>query len=161
MIKRKNKLDEMQEQKLLKIEHNGYWFVFWGLFLSIIIQLVIGGENLIRNVAGEWIVFMALDIYMIVASLKNGIWDRRLSPNRKTNLALSLLAGTVSGILVFSMSYLGYRNLTVSIASGAITLITAFCLTLLVLSACVALYRKRVERLENTIDEKDNDEKNS
>ena len=29
--KMKNKLDEMQELKMLKIEHNGCWFAFWGL----------------------------------------------------------------------------------------------------------------------------------
>lgn len=29
MKRLKNNLDEMQEQKLLKIEHNGMWFAFW------------------------------------------------------------------------------------------------------------------------------------
>ena len=28
---KKNNLDEMQEQELLKIEHNGCWLAFWGL----------------------------------------------------------------------------------------------------------------------------------
>ena len=35
----KNRLDEMQEQKLLKIEHNGCWLAFYGLAAVIMIQL--------------------------------------------------------------------------------------------------------------------------
>lgn len=31
MKKNKSNLDERQELKLLKIEHNGCWFAFWGL----------------------------------------------------------------------------------------------------------------------------------
>ena len=39
---KKSNLDEMQEQKLLKIEHNGFWFAFFGLFAAIMIQLALG-----------------------------------------------------------------------------------------------------------------------
>lgn len=35
----KNNLDEMQEHKLLKIEHNGCWFAIWSLLAAIFIQL--------------------------------------------------------------------------------------------------------------------------
>ena len=31
---KKSNLDEMQEQELLKIEHNGCWLAFWGLLQS-------------------------------------------------------------------------------------------------------------------------------
>ena len=41
MKRLKNNLDEMQEQKLLKIEHNGMWFALWGLIIAIIVQLFI------------------------------------------------------------------------------------------------------------------------
>ena len=47
----KNNLDERQELKLLKIEHNGCWFAFWGLLIAIAIQLVAGSmevKNVIR-----------------------------------------------------------------------------------------------------------------
>ena len=30
MRRKKSNLDEMQEQELLKVEHNGCWIVFWG-----------------------------------------------------------------------------------------------------------------------------------
>lgn len=62
MSKIKNNLDEMQEQKLLKIEHNGVWFTFWGLLFAILIQVVLGGKDLFRNIVGEWTVFIYLFI---------------------------------------------------------------------------------------------------
>ena len=37
MKKTESNLDEMQEQKMLKIEHNGYWLGFWGLLAAILI----------------------------------------------------------------------------------------------------------------------------
>ena len=39
MRRKKSNLDEMQEQELLKVEHNGCWIAFWGLLAAIIILL--------------------------------------------------------------------------------------------------------------------------
>lgn len=78
MKRLKNNLDEMQEQKLLKIEHNGMWFAFWGLLIAIIVQLFIGEGDTFRNIAGEWIVFMCLCIYIFIDCMRNNIWDRKL-----------------------------------------------------------------------------------
>ena len=36
--KMKSNLDERQELKLLKIEHNGCWIAFWGLLIVMLIQ---------------------------------------------------------------------------------------------------------------------------
>ena len=36
---KKTNLDEMQELKLLKIEHNAYWFCFTGLLAAIAVAL--------------------------------------------------------------------------------------------------------------------------
>ena len=30
-----NTLDEMQDQKMLKMEEYGYWILFWGLALAV------------------------------------------------------------------------------------------------------------------------------
>ena len=38
MKKTKSNLDELQELKLLKIEHNGCWLAFWGLLAVILTQ---------------------------------------------------------------------------------------------------------------------------
>ena len=41
MRRKKSNLDEMQEQELLKVEHNGCWIAFWGLLAAIYITLAV------------------------------------------------------------------------------------------------------------------------
>lgn len=149
MNKGKNKLDEMQEQKLLKIEGKGVWFAFWGLFAVIMIQSSIGKEDVFRNTIGEWIVFICLDIYIIVACLKNGIWDRKLEANIKTNIIISLIASTLCGIMNFISSYLKYEKMLASIAAGMFILSSSFILIFAILTIFSTIYKKRVKKLED------------
>ena len=76
---KKSNLDEMQEQELLKIEHKGCWLAFWGLLAAMAIQMVMRVPG--RQVLGEWIVFMVLCLYLCIACLRKGIWDRHLKAN--------------------------------------------------------------------------------
>lgn len=85
MKKTKSNLDERQELTLLQIEHNGCWLAFWGLLLALSVQLILG-NNSIGALAGEWAVFMFLALYLMIACIRNGIWDRKWKPNFKTNL---------------------------------------------------------------------------
>ena len=64
--KMKSNLDERQELKLLKIEHNGCWIAFWGLLIVMAIQMIVGNDS-IKNLAGEWAVFMSLAFFLRVA----------------------------------------------------------------------------------------------
>ena len=160
-MKQKNKLDEMQEQKLLKIEHYGVWIAFWGLLLMIIIQTIAGGGNALQYIAGEFIVMIVLAIYLLSACLKNGIWDRRLAPNLKTNFIISLSTGFICGIIIFTVSYFNYHHFMGSVASGFFTMLFTLFLTMLALSVTAAVYKQRVKKLENTIDEKDEDHSNN
>ena len=67
---KKSNLDEMQEQALLKIEHNGCWLAFWGLLAAMALQMVMRVPG--RQMLGEWIVFMALSLYIVIACLRKG-----------------------------------------------------------------------------------------
>ena len=87
MKKMKNNLDERQELKLLKIEHNGCWLAFWGLLIALTVQMVLTPDEP-KAMAGEWIVFMALALYLSVACMKNGIWDRKIRPTVKNHLLM-------------------------------------------------------------------------
>ena len=98
-MKMKNNLDEMQEQELLKIEHNGCWLAFWLLLISLIVQSIAFGAAQYKIIAGEWIVFIVLALYLAFACLRNGIWDRRLKADPKTNFLISLIAGVVFGLI--------------------------------------------------------------
>lgn len=153
-MKRKNRLDEMQEQKMLKIEHNGCWLAFWGLFAAFIIQALTFGNDDLKAVAGEGIIFMVLALYIVVSCIKNGIWDRRLVPTTPANLMISAFAGALSALFNAVKCYLFSRDIASSAAAFIFIFISAFLICFAVLSFAMAIYRKIENRLENE-DEKE------
>lgn len=50
-MKSKNILDEMQDQKRLKIESFGLWIAYFSLAASIFVQVVITRESILRTIA--------------------------------------------------------------------------------------------------------------
>ena len=100
--KRAGNLDEMQNQKLLKLEEYGFWIVFWALLASIIVQLIAGAG--IKEVIGEIIIFLIGSVYLAITTLKNGLWTRSSVPSRKGNALVSVIPAAVIGALnVFKM----------------------------------------------------------
>ena len=92
-----NHLDEMQDQKLLKLEEYGFWIMFWGLAVSIVVQLIIGST--IKEVLGELIIFFLGSIYISATTLKNGLWTRTSTPSRKGNAAVSIIPAVIIGVI--------------------------------------------------------------
>ena len=82
LYSKKNQLDEMQEQTLRKIESHGFWLLWGSLLAAWIVQTVFGAAD---KAAGEWVVFMIGCIYMGVACIRNGLWDRHLSDTAPAN----------------------------------------------------------------------------
>ena len=143
-----NNLDEMQEQKLLKLESRGFWLIWWGLLAAMAVQLLVYGVEAHRHLLGEWVVFMLASVYMVAACTKQGLWDRKLKPNFKTNLLLSLLAAVVTGGFMGVYSYRSFgaaeaARLTVAMVGGC-----TFLLCLLALSLSAAAYKKRRQKLD-------------
>ena len=142
---KKSNLDEMQEQELLKIEHNGCWLAFWGLLAVMAVQMVMRVPG--RQMLGEWIVFMSMSLYIAIACLRKGIWDRRLKANWKTNLVGSLIAAVATGSLVALYNpYLSEPLDYVLVAglTGGFTFVLCFA----ALSISMKLYKKRREKLD-------------
>ena len=145
----RSNLDEMQEAKLLQIEHKGCWLAFWGLLAAMIVELFVFGVENMRYFIGEWIVFMVLCIYMTDACLRNGIWDRRLKADRKTNLTISLIAGAAAGLIFAAVSLVRYHSVPGAIASFALLFVFVGICCFLALSLTAREYRKKLAQLEN------------
>ena len=147
----KNNLDEMQEKKLLKIEHNGMWIAFWGLFAALLLQAAFGAD--FKQFMGEFIVLMVLCCYMAVATIKNGIWDRRLKANLKTNALLSIFAAVIVAAvdgIIFYRAGMAHSYLAISVSIAAIF---TYLLCLGVLQLSLLIYKKRKEKLESETEE--------
>lgn len=108
MKKRQNMLDEMQENKLMKIEGAGFWLAFAGLLAAIIIQALVHPN--LRQIAGELAVFFIMSIYLIVLCLKNGLWSRTPVPTVKGNAISSAVAALAIGMILIARSQLILRN---------------------------------------------------
>lgn len=147
-MKRKNNLDERQEQLLLKIEHNGVWLAFWGLLAAILIQQLAFGWDF-KHIAGEWMVFMVLAIYLFSACMKNGIWDRHLIPSGKTNAKVSLIAAVISGVVIALSVSLRYDTpVRIAAVSGGVTAVLIFVLCFAALTVSAARLKKKQKELE-------------
>lgn len=143
---KKNNLDEMQEQKLLKIEHNGFCIAFWGLVAVITVESLMGGY--LDHIMGEVAILAIMSIYMLLSCLKHGIWDRRLKPNLKSNLLCSVVAGLFIGVFYWIRLGKWFEN---PIHLFVICLIAAafvFLLALAVLSLCTSIYSRRRSKLD-------------
>ena len=145
---KKNNLDERQEQILLKIEHNTCWIAYWGLLIAMIVQVLIYGFDAAR-LAGEWFIFMILCIYLSYECLKNGIWDRRLRPNAKTNVLVSLIASVVFAAVsaVGVCSRFDAEPLDYVITFGGVAVVT-FVLCFMLLTATARAYKEKQAKLE-------------
>ncbi len=146
--KNKNNLDERQEQALLRIEHNGCWLAFWGLLAVIALQSVILNFDT-RSLAGEYLVFMILALYISVGCLRQGIWDRRLKPDTSSNAAVSLTAAFIAGILNFICTAKRFPDkIPASLAVGFVYAAIAFTVCFAALQLAANLLKKRQASLE-------------
>ena len=92
---------------------------------------------------------MVLCIYMTDACLRNGIWDRRLKADRKTNLTISLIAGAAAGLIFAAVSLVRYHSVPGAIASFALLFVFVGICCFLALSLTAREYRKKLAQLEN------------
>ena len=148
-------LDERQEQALLKIEHNCCWLAFWGLLTALFVQHAMFGADLDRTI-GELVVFMVLSVYLGASCMREGIWDRRLQPNAKTNAAISCIAGLVVGIGMFLQVHSNFPDkIGGCIAAGVFAALFTGTLCFAMLSISVVAYRKRIAELEAEPDDEE------
>ncbi len=153
MRKLTNNLDERQEKQLLHIEKNGCWFAFWALVASIFIQQKIFGINDIKALAGEFIIFLSLAIYLAIGCIKNGIWDRHLKSNPKTNMITSMIAAVLASIAFVFVNYGKFKETVSVITIFVIMGIMVFIVCFLLLSGLSMLYKKQAKKLENQYEE--------
>ena len=148
---KRNNLDEMQEQKLLKIEHNGCWLAFWGLLAAMLVQVILGAEG--KQLAGEWLVFMALAAYTAVACMRAGIWDRKLKADWRTNLLFSIGPALVVALIQYVVSLRRYGKPEGSLAAACFTAGITFVLCFLAITLAAHITKKRQKKLNEEPEE--------
>lgn len=145
---RKSNLDEMQELKLLKIESRGFWIGFIALFLAIMAQIFLFGQEFADHTLGELIVLLCMGLYLIGGCLRNGIWDRHLQATPAVNISLSLIAAAVTGLFNAIISYRNYQSAAGAFAVFVVYFLLVSVVLCVTLCACSAFYHRRRKQLE-------------
>ncbi len=153
MRKNKSKLDEMQEKKLLKIEHNALTLTGVGLLAAIYIQQAVWTTDS-RVVIGESAVLLVSSLYVLIACIRNGIWDRSAKqPNMKKNTLISLIVSLAFAAFWFVVSYIRYRAWQGSLATFAVMFLMMFILLMAVFTTSSILYNRRSRKMEQLADQ--------
>lgn len=148
---KRDNLDEMQKQTLLKIESRGFWVLWVLLLAALTIESLLGFAP--REMAAEWVIFMLGCVYSILCDLRAGIWDRHFQPNTKTNAVLSVMGGVailVWGLIKFAELGMGVAVLQ-AVFLGVCTGVLCFAALQLIMKA----YKKRHAELENPKEDDD------
>ena len=153
MKKFKNNLDEMQELNLLKIEKTGFWIMYIGLAVVIVIQMLIYREEALAYMAGETVVLVAGCIYTVAACIRKGIWSRRLTATPITNLVQSIIWSAIFSVVIAIIKYVQYGSLPGAIASGVVFFIFIVIICYVVLTVLMISYKKRKRELEKEDEE--------
>ncbi len=154
MKKNKSALDEMQDQKLLKMEEYGFWILFWALAASIPVQLLAGGS--FREIVGEMIVLFLGSVYIAASSLKQGLWTRTSTPTRRGNAAASVIPSLLLGVLhVIRLLTRGKEVDTASLRVTAGVMAAVYLACFVLLEVFRVIYQKRRAALDHTDDEND------
>ena len=143
LYSKKNLFDEMQEQTMRRIEARGFWLLWAGLLLAILVQIVLRTPS--SQWVGEFVVFMAGCCYILIESLRNGQWDRHICANTTTNVAGSLIAC----VAVTVVTGLAYGDWLIALIPGVIAGVLCFVL----LQVCMHVAEKRRKELDNPKDE--------
>ena len=151
----KSKLDEMQEQKLARIERNISRMAIFGLLALFLIELFLFGYDW-KVIGGEFILLMILCFYEIIASLRAGVWSRNIAPTRRNNVLAALAAGLIVFVFFLFMTVRWWDLYPLAgVITAAISGVATFMLTYLLLWISLREYERRQEQLDQEADEEE------
>lgn len=98
----KKEIDERQQADLNRVTSYGYWIGFYLLTAALMVEGIILNRPF-REWAAEWVIFMVIAIYEVVACFKVGVWtETRQIPGKKDYVRYSLI-GSVLFSVVFTI----------------------------------------------------------
>ncbi|MBK5254106.1 MAG: hypothetical protein JJE03_06590 [Peptostreptococcaceae bacterium] len=148
MFKRKV-VDEREKMEMYKIEHYGFWLVFWGLLISIFVQMIAFDASF-KEIGAEWIVFMCMAIGSGVAYGKAGHYDYYTEPGLKSSLIYATVFTIIFEVafgLYFYINdmYYNLMGLAITIVIATVFMFFTILIFLLVTGKVIAKRRKKLE----------------
>ena len=167
-MKRGN-LDELQEQKLLKIEEKCFSLAMVGLIIIMLAELILplAVESLDHNTM-YICALMTCALIVILCGVelmlcfKNGIWSRKLKPNNKTNIATSIISGCAAALVVAVVRFIddGFAQPHHIVIGAALTGAFTFALCFGMLSIVKHSFNKKQAKIDKDLDREEEEESN-
>lgn len=145
----RSQLDEMLEQKMLRIERYGFWIAYWGLVICMLAQLAFLDGAGLSSIKGELVLFVTLSIYMLVSYLHHGLWGRTSSPEAKHTVRLSFCIGLSISVLRFMIHSIRGELTSRTLAFDVLLGVSGMIICFLVVNFLGFLCRRKQEKLEN------------
>ena len=101
-------VDERQEHEMMRIERGAFWVMFFTLWLSVLVQLIVLDSG-ITYIAGEVIAGLLGAIWLLVGCIRNGFYDYYAKPGLKVYFLYSTVAAFIYAILLPLRNHIQYN----------------------------------------------------
>lgn len=152
-------IDERQEMDMLKVEHIGFWVMFWGLLGAIIIQTILYPADL-KKIVGEMIIFIIGCIVVLIGYIRKGVWDYYTEPTVRNYIIYSVIGTIIFTIIDIiskykNIDYFKNNNIKNLLIASGITGLSMFVVVFIALFICGTCVTKRRKKLEKEIEDED------
>lgn len=146
-------IDERQELEMMRVERVGFWLLYLGLVVAIIVQLFVFGFDF-KHLAGEFIVLIVGCVVMLIGYMRRGSWDYFTKPGMKSYIIYSLGGGLLFALPMPIAAYF-YNGLSFlnCLSIFAINFLFLFSLLFLLLWLLGSVTKRRQKKLEQESEE--------
>ncbi|MBQ6961923.1 MAG: hypothetical protein IJP78_13180 [Clostridia bacterium] len=141
-----SQMDEMQREKLLKINGNGMKLCALGLLAAILIQWFLNGD--FSCIMGELAVYGLLTMYIVIFYMYEGLWGERIRPSWRGNLLISGIVSAVIGVILMVRKAAG-PEFTMGVPDILLRMAIGFLACFVALTVLLFMYRKRRQALDS------------
>lgn len=152
-MKKKTKVDERQEQILLRIEHYGFRLFFWLTFLNLLVMPYLSKAWTFGLAGGA---FLLVCVVVTIACVWNGIFDRYFSLSTKTNVLTALLAGLFGLIAMTLQNHATYQvDWAHAFLAGSFTGVSMGIIVFILMCIVSSATKRRLKKLNQEPQDKD------
>ena len=139
-------MDEMQKEKMLKINSGGMKLCALGLLAVILIQWFMNRD--FSCVMGELAVYGLLAMYIVVSYMYEGLWGDRVRPSWRGNLLISMIVPLAIGA-VLMLKKAASSEFSLSLPAILLRMAIGFIVCFVALTVLLFIYQKRRQALDD------------
>lgn len=124
-------IDERQELEMMRVERVGFWLLYLGLAVAIVVQIFVVdvADFNFADIAGEFIVLIFGCVITLIGHIRRGSWDYFTKPGMKSYLIYSAVVAFIVGTF---MPLARFFRQGISFSDSLLVFVTNFAMMFLV-----------------------------